>query len=172
MDPARLGCSHKTMINKRNIWLFYTIAAVIVLLDQLSKHWVMASFELYQRMPIMPLLDFTFVYNEGAAWSFLSDAGGWQRYLLTAISAVMSVALIVWIKRSDPTWLQRLSLAFILGGAVGNLYDRAVWGKVVDFILVYYQDWSYPVFNLADSAITVGAIMLFIDMFVNRESIN
>ncbi|NNL57287.1 MAG: lipoprotein signal peptidase [Pseudomonadales bacterium] len=149
----------------------YALALGIIVADQLSKYWVQLNFELYERMPLLPFLDFTLVYNKGAAWSFLSDAGGWQRWLFTAISLVVSVLLVVWIARVQRS--QRLllfALACILGGAVGNLVDRVMLGQVVDFVLVYYRDWYFPAFNLADSAITVGAGCMILDIFIGEDA--
>ena len=117
---------------------WYLLALFVVIADQLSKYWVQASFELYERLPLLSFLDFTLVYNEGAAWSFLSDAGGWQRWLFTAISLIVSVVLMVWIARLQGRQrLLLMALACILGGAIGNLIDRVMLGKVVDFVLVY-----------------------------------
>lgn len=144
----------------------YSVALLVIVLDQISKWWVQGHFELYERVAILPVFDFTLVYNEGAAWSFLSDAGGWQRWMFAAISAVVSVVITVWIARLDRRqWYLRIGLILILGGAVGNLIDRLLLGKVVDFILVYYNESYFPAFNLADSAITLGAGFLILDMF-------
>ena len=110
---------------------WYLLALIIITLDQLSKYWVQANFELYERLPLLSFLDFTLVYNEGAAWSFLSDAGGWQRWLFTAISLGVSVVLVVWMARLQGNQhLLLIALTFILGGAVGNLIDRVLLGKV------------------------------------------
>jgi signal peptidase II len=151
------------------LWFWYGLAIVVIIADQLTKLWIQQSFELYQRVALLPWLDFTLVYNKGAAWSFLSNAGGWQRWFFTVISTVISVVLIVWLQRVDrkqPYLLMALTL--ILGGAVGNLIDRVLLGKVVDFVLVYYDSWYFPAFNLADSAITVGAGFMILDMFIGR----
>ena len=117
------------------------------------------------------VLDWTLAYNTGAAFSFLAGASGWQRWLFTLIAVVVSVVLVVWLKRlkADETWLA-VGLALVLGGALGNLVDRVVFGHVVDFILVHWQSsWYFPAFNLADSAITVGAILLALDMFKSKK---
>lgn len=149
---------------------WYLLALAIVIFDQISKYVVQANFELYERLPLMPMLDFTLVYNEGAAWSFLSNAGGWQRWLFTAISSVVSVVLVIWLARvARQERMLCFSLAAILGGAIGNLIDRILLGKVVDFVLVYYRDWHFPAFNLADSAITIGAIAMLLDIFIGGE---
>ena len=119
-----------------------------------------------ERVNLLPILDFTLVYNKGAAWSFLSDAGGWQRWLFTAISSVVSIVLVIWIHRLVAIQkILLIALTFILAGAVGNLIDRIMLGKVVDFVLFYYDGHYFPAFNVADSAITLGAIMMLIDIF-------
>ncbi len=152
---------------------WYLLALIIITLDQLSKYWVQANFELYERLPLLSFLDFTLVYNEGAAWSFLSDAGGWQRWLFTAISLGVSVVLVVWMARLQGNQhLLLIALTFILGGAVGNLIDRVLLGKVVDFVLVYYRDWYFPAFNVADAAISLGAAFMLLDMFINRGDVD
>lgn len=151
-------------------YYWYALAIIIVLLDQLTKLWVQAEFDVWQRLNVLPVFDLTLVYNKGAAWSFLSNAGGWQRWFLTGISLVASVVLTVWIYRTPAR--QRLLLAaltFILGGAVGNLIDRALAGQVVDFLLFYYNDSYFPAFNLADSAITLGAFLMILDLFMERK---
>ena len=151
-------------------WGWYTLALCIVVADQLTKFCIQSSFVLYERVSLMPFLDFTLVYNEGAAWSFLSDAGGWQRWLFTALAGTISIVLVVWIHRLEHRQLYlKIALALILGGAIGNLVDRVLLGKVVDFVLVYYQSWFFPAFNLADSAITVGAGFMILDMFTANE---
>src|SRR5690606_13493175 len=110
------------------------------------------------------------LHNPGAAFSFLSNASGWQRWFFTGIAAVVSVMLIVWIARIAATKkLETFALAMILGGAVGNLYDRVQHGYVVDFIVVHYKDNYFPAFNLADSSITLGAILIILDLFLTRE---
>ena len=147
-------------------WAWYALAAVIIVLDQLSKYWVQVSFFEFERINLLPVLDFTLVYNKGAAWSFLSEAGGWQRWLFTAISAVVSVVLVIWIHRLVAVQkLLLIALTLILAGAVGNLIDRVLLGKVVDFVLFYYDGHYFPAFNLADSAITIGAIFMLADVF-------
>ena len=147
-------------------WAWYALAAVIIVLDQLSKYWVQVSFFEFERINLLPILDFTLVYNKGAAWSFLSDAGGWQRWLFTGISSVVSIVLVIWIHRLVAVQkLLLIALTLILAGAVGNLIDRVLIGKVVDFVLFYYDGHYFPAFNVADSAITIGAIFMLADVF-------
>lgn len=152
-------------------WFWYAIAAVIVLLDQASKYAIEAAFEYGETKVFTSFFNFTLAYNTGAAFSFLADAGGWQRWFFGVIAIVASVLLTVWIARVAATNVREaFALAFILGGAVGNLYDRIVHGHVVDFIVVHYQDNYWPAFNLADSAITLGAAVLIIDMLLVKET--
>jgi signal peptidase II len=152
-------------------WLWLT--ALVFVVDQTSKWFFETELSLYQRIVVIPdLFSWTLAYNTGAAFSFLADSSGWQRWLFALIAIVVSGVLVVWLKRLKPgeTWLA-IALALVLGGALGNLYDRIVLGHVVDFILVHWQDrWRFPAFNVADSAITVGAIMLALDMFKSKKS--
>lgn len=145
-------------------WLSLTITAV--LLDHLTK-WLATHYLSYASpVPVLPFLNWTLLHNYGAAFSFLSDAGGWQRYMFTGLAAVVSVGLLIWLLRL-PKQLIVLpaAIALILGGAIGNLIDRVLLGYVVDFVHVYYQNYHFPAFNIADSAITLGTILLLIDTF-------
>jgi len=154
-----------------NLLTRYGIAAIVVILDQITKVWVDNSLKLYDQIPVMPSFNITLAYNEGAAFSFLSDAGGWQRWFFIGISVIVSVCLIVWLYRMtrEEKWLS-LCIALILGGAIGNnLIDRVIYGHVVDFIQVFYKDWYFPSFNVADAAITVGTILLLILTFFEKN---
>lgn len=146
------------------------IAVLIVLLDQWTKHLATVNLVYNQPVEVLPVFDLTLRHNTGAAFSMFADAGGWQRWMLGGISFVVSLMLLVWIARlrSDEKLLLA-SLSAILGGAVGNLWDRIELGYVVDFIAVHYQGSYFPAFNIADSAITVGAGLMILDMFLNRE---
>lgn len=149
---------------------WYLIAAIIVVLDQVSKHAIEAAFEYGETKIFTSFFNFTLAYNPGAAFSFLAGAGGWQRWFFAIIAIAASVMLTVWIARvARYKPREAFALAFILGGALGNLYDRIVLGHVVDFIVVHYQDNYFPAFNLADSAITLGAAVLIIDMLFSKE---
>ncbi len=142
------------------IWL----AIVVVILDQISKYVASTSLEMYQPIAVMPMFNWTLMHNTGAAFSFLADAGGWQRWFFATIAVVVSVVIVLWIKRLEEheKW-QAIALALILGGAIGNVIDRISLGYVVDFIQVYYQKWYWPAFNIADSAIFIGVGMIIID---------
>jgi signal peptidase II len=145
-------------------WLW--LSALVLVLDQISKYYIAQSFTLYESIQLFPGLNFTYVHNTGAAFSFLSDAGGWQRWLFIVLSSGVSIRLILWIKSLPVTWRWlAAALALVLGGAIGNLVDRVLYGYVIDFIDVYYQGWHWPAFNIADSAISIGVVMLIIDTF-------
>ncbi|GAB3092346.1 lipoprotein signal peptidase [Aestuariicella hydrocarbonica] len=154
------------MTVNKSVWKWYGLAALIIVLDQLSKNWVSENFTYGVPWVITDFFNFTLLHNKGAAFSFLSDAGGWQRWFFGAVAAVVSCVLVWWMARLDASkrW-ELMALALVLGGAIGNLYDRAVLGYVVDFIVVHYRDHFWPAFNLADSAICVGAGMLIVDSF-------
>ncbi|UST84287.1 signal peptidase II [Pseudomonas siliginis] len=152
-------------------WLWLSLLVLVI--DQASKFYFEARLEMFQQIVIIPdLFSWTLAYNTGAAFSFLADSSGWQRWLFALIAIVVSAVLVVWLKRlgRNDTWLA-VALALVLGGALGNLYDRIALGHVIDFILVHWQNrWYFPAFNIADSAITVGAIMLALDMFKSKKT--
>lgn len=143
-------------------WL--PLALLVVALDQLSKQWIVANFVLYQPRPILPFFSLMHARNEGAAFSFLHDAGGWQQWFFIAVAGLVSGAILLWLLRLPRSahW-QRVALLLILGGALGNLWDRLTLGYVIDFLLFHYEAHAFPVFNVADSAITAGATMLILD---------
>lgn len=152
-------------------WPWLILVLVVIVIDQVSKYWASVDLSPYHPQPIIPMLNFTLAYNSGAAFSFLSKAGEWHRWFFVIFSFVMSVILTIWITRLPSTArLQILSLSLILGGAIGNLIDRAYWGFVIDFIDTYYKHYHWPVFNLADSAICIGAFLLLIDLCKNHRS--
>lgn len=152
-------------------WLWLSL--VVIAVDQISKHWFVANFNLYEQMVVIPdMFSWTLAYNRGAAFSFLANETGWQRWFFAVIALAVSVVLVVWLKRlkANEGWLA-IALALVLGGAIGNLYDRVVLGYVVDFILVHWKtEWYFPAFNIADSAITLGAMMLIVDMFRGNQA--
>ncbi len=147
----------------------YLLSLTIVIFDQISKGIAERYLLLHHPVSVMPSFNWTLMYNEGAAFSFLSDAGGWQRWFLSVLSLIVSAIFVVWIyrlKNKQPGLLVALSL--ILGGAIGNLIDRIATGRVVDFIQWYYADYYWPAFNIADSAICVGAVLLLIFSFLDQ----
>ncbi|QMV64590.1 signal peptidase II [Pseudomonas berkeleyensis] len=152
-------------------WLLLSVLILVV--DRVTKDFFEGSLNMYQRIQVIPdYFDWTLAYNTGAAFSFLADADGWQRWFFAAIAIVVSVVLVIWLKRlKRHETLLAVALAMVLGGALGNLYDRVVLGHVVDFILVHWQNrWYFPAFNLADTFITIGAILLALDMFKSDKS--
>jgi signal peptidase II len=144
-------------------WLLLSTA--IVVLDQVTKMLVIENMTLYQRVQITSFFDLVRLHNTGAAFSFLADASGWQNWLFTGIAVVVSVGILYWLVTLPAKDRRTLAmgLALVLGGAVGNVIDRSFYGYVVDFILLHYQEWSYPAFNIADSAITCGVILILYD---------
>ncbi len=140
-----------------------SIITAVIVLDQLTKYWAEHHLTLRIADPVIAFLNWTLVYNKGAAFSFLSDASGWQRWFFISLSTVVCSILLVWIHRlPHKITLTAVALALVLGGAFGNLIDRIRLGHVIDFIDMYYQQWHWPAFNIADSAITIGAILLAI----------
>ncbi len=148
---------------------WYGLALFIFVLDQASKYIAQTNLSYGEVIAVMPGFNWTLLYNTGAAFSFLAEAGGWQRWFFIILTLVIAVVLIIWIARIAKTqiWLPT-ALALVLGGAFGNLYDRILLGHVVDFIQWYYQQWYWPAFNIADAAICTGGAMLILDGWVNK----
>lgn len=143
-------------------WLW--LSALVIILDQASKQMVVATMHLYQSIAVTSFFNLTYVHNTGAAFSFLSDAGGWQRWFFSVLALTISIVLIVWLYRLKKNeTLLAISLALILGGAFGNLIDRVLFGYVIDFLDVYYQSWHWPAFNVADSAISLGVMLMLLE---------
>jgi signal peptidase II len=149
------------------IWAW--LSAFVVALDQFVKWYVVDSFGLYEILPVGPFLDLTRLHNEGAAFGILAGAGGWQRWFFLVLAGAIAVAIVFWL-RSMPArgqeWLA-IGLALILGGAVGNAWDRFIDGYVVDYLHFHWGDAYFPAFNVADIGITTGAIMLIIDALLD-----
>ena len=154
-------------------WLWLSVLTIV--LDQLTKIIAEAELLLHQPIAIFPGFNFTLMYNKGAAFSFLSEAGGWQRIFFVGLSTAVSIFLFFWLKQISSDVKQKdnkviqIAIAFILGGAIGNLIDRAMTGEVVDFIQVYYSTYYFPAFNIADSAITLGAGLLILDTILESK---
>lgn len=147
-----------------------TIIVLIVGLDQLTKYLGKIWLPYAEIIQVFPGFDLLRVHNAGAAFSFLNDAGGWQRWILAGVSLLVSLGIAIWLWRLPRKQvLLSLALSLILAGAVGNLIDRVLWGFVVDFISVYYAQWRFATFNVADAAISIGAALLILDVFLNRE---
>jgi len=142
------------------LWL----SSLVIVLDQASKWFMVSWLSLYETLAVMPCFNLTMAHNYGAAFSFLSQAGGWQKWFFIGLASTISVVLVVWIKGLKPqAKLEAISLSLILGGAIGNVMDRFYYGYVIDFIDVYYNSYHWPAFNVADSAIVVGGVLLVID---------
>lgn len=168
-EPEKSGVMRDLIMTTGLRWLWLTV--LIIGADQVSKYWAVSELVLHQPVPILPSLNLMLAYNRGAAFSFLSSASGWQRWFFVVLALAVSVVLIVWLRRlTAGQRLHSCALALILGGALGNVWDRFVVGYVVDFIDVYYHTWHWPVFNIADAAITVGAVLLIIDTIKGTET--
>ncbi|MFP5459959.1 MAG: signal peptidase II [Gammaproteobacteria bacterium] len=160
--PASLPVTGKAPPKGLAGWL--SLAALVIVLDQLTKWLVLDSFAFAERRPVIPgFFDLTLVYNTGAAFSFLAGAGGWQRWFFVGIGVAASLFIVHLLRRHGEQRPFALALTLILGGALGNVIDRLVHGKVVDFLLVHWRDLYWPAFNVADSAITVGAVLMVVD---------
>ncbi|MDX8129654.1 signal peptidase II [Methylomonas sp. OY6] len=153
-------------------WLW--ISAVTLVLDQASKLAVDGSMQLFESIPLLPYFNLTYVHNTGAAFSFLAQAGGWQRWLFAGLAVVMSSIIAVWLYRlKKHETLMAVALSLVLGGAIGNLIDRVAYGYVIDFLDVYYRNWHWPAFNIADSAICVGVGLMLLESFgVGRKTVD
>jgi signal peptidase II len=151
-----------------NKW--FGISALIIVLDQVTKYAASHMLIMHEPVAILPFFNFTLMHNTGAAFSFLADQGGWQRWFFAVLALGVSIVLAVWLTRlkAHESWLA-LALSLVLGGAIGNLIDRVYYGYVIDFIDVYYNTSHWPAFNIADSAICIGAVMLVIDTFRSKE---
>lgn len=160
--PDALKAASQSLNWRRLHWLW--IALAVLLLDQWTKGLVAGSLRLYEQIELLPFFNITLAYNEGAAFSFLAGAGGWQRWFFSIVAVVASVVILVWLLRGRDGPVVATALSLILGGALGNLWDRIALGHVVDFLDFHWAGWHFPAFNVADSAITVGAALIIIDM--------
>ncbi|HEY8353381.1 MAG TPA: signal peptidase II [Methylophilaceae bacterium] len=149
-------------------WL--ALAAAVIALDLYTKHLVLQSFEYGEHLRITAFFDLVRYHNEGAAFSFLANAGGWQQFLFSAIAAVVSIVILYLLRKHRTEKSFCFALALVLGGALGNLHDRLTLGYVVDFLFFHYQSWYWPAFNVADSAICCGVVLLLLDSFKKPRS--
>lgn len=160
-----------TFFKQPSLIVLFSLIGLVIGFDQLTKYLASSTLLYSEPVYILPVLNWTLLHNYGAAFSFLSDQGGWQRWFFTGISMVASACFLYWLLRlPKAAWLTRYSLAFIIGGALGNLVDRMYFGYVIDFISVHWQNHYFPAFNLADSAITFGAFLMILDMLLNPEN--
>jgi len=150
-------------------WLWLTLVWLIA--DQVSKHLVVSNFELFQSVNVLPFFNLTYVHNPGAAFSFLADQDGWQRWFFTAVAAIASIVFTVWLAKTPKAQtMLNIAFALMLSGALGNLIDRVLFGYVIDFLDFYVGNKHWPAFNVADSMIFIGAALMIIDSFKNEES--
>lgn len=178
-----------TLVNVKQKSPYLLAAVIIFVLDQISKNWAVSGLVYSEVNEFLPFFNFTLLHNYGAAFSFLNDAGGWQRWFFTIVATTISIVLVVWIIRLERTKkIELFGLAFVLGGAVGNLYDRVLLGYVVDFIDWFYpasqsclpffyarldlQTCHWPAFNIADASILLGVLLLLIDTFFAKDKQN
>jgi signal peptidase II len=161
MPNFRLFCSKHT-------WLLLGIALVVFFADQITKLWITNHYQYGASEAITSFFNLVRVHNFGAAFSLLNNEGGWQRWGFSIFAIIVSLVILVWITRLSPQQkLEGLALALILGGALGNLYDRITLGYVVDFLDFHWSSRHFPAFNIADSAISIGAVLILIDSFLN-----
>ncbi len=145
------------------VWRWLGVALIILMLDQLTKIAVVGAFQLGETLPITSFFNLVRVHNPGAAFSFLADAGGWQRWFFTGLGVLAAGVMVYLLRMHAGQTLFCLALSLLLGGAVGNVIDRLLYSYVIDFLDFYYDTWHFPAFNVADSAITVGAGLLILD---------
>lgn len=152
-------------------WLWLSLA--VVALDQWTKSLIVRAFQEGGRLVVLPVFDIVRLHNEGAAFSMLSNASGWQRWFFMGLSIAVSVGILVWLSKLPARGHQMLAagLALVLGGALGNVIDRVVWGHVIDFIHLHWNEHYFPAFNVADSAITVGAALLILDNLLDYRRV-
>ena len=150
------------------VWLWLSV--VVFIADQLTKFWATEALTLYVPEKVTGFLNWTLLHNEGIAFSLLADQPGWQRWFILIMASAIVIWLLIWLFNSPRSHkLHNISLALVIGGALGNIYDRAVLGYVVDFIQLHYNDYYWPAFNVADSAISVGAVFLIIDTLFRKQ---
>ena len=158
------------MLNNSPAQRWYLLAAAVVVVDQLTKWAIVATFKRGEVLPVTDFFNLLLTYNKGAAFSFLAGAGGWQRWALSGLALVLSAVLVVWIARTASRWLEALPLALILGGALGNVIDRLRIGGVVDFLDLHWGGYHWPAFNVADIAISSGAVIILLAVIFDKES--
>jgi signal peptidase II len=162
---VRAGAARRTLVAAASGWRWLPLSVAVIVADRVVKIWITHHFAPLERVHVLKVLDIILTYNTGAAFSFLADASGWQRWLFVLLALGVSVALIVWMRRLDARihGLLACGLALIVGGALGNMIDRVATGRVVDFVHVHWGAHYFPAFNIADSAITIGAALLLLD---------
>jgi signal peptidase II len=154
---------HTFIRNTTSYWVWLSIAALVLIADQFTKVLIVSTYQLGEGFPVTDFFNIVRVHNEGAAFSFLATAGGWQRWFFTGLGVVATFFMVWMLKKHPGQKLFGLAIACILGGAIGNVIDRVLYGYVVDFLDFYYAGIHFPAFNVADSGITVGAACLILD---------
>jgi signal peptidase II len=149
--------------------IWFGLAALVIGLDQATKLWVLAAFRPHEALEVLPFFNLVLVFNAGAAFSFLAGAGGWQKWFFVALALGISAWIVVMLRRHAGDTLQSFALALVMGGALGNVIDRLRFGAVVDFLDFHVAGWHWPAFNVADSAITVGVLLLVLHSFIHKE---
>ncbi len=169
-NPATSPESGANPTRARLKWLWLSLG--VILLDQAAKQVAEALLIPHQPVSVLPFFDWYLTYNTGAAFSILAEAGGWQRWFFTGIAVVVSIVIVQWLTRlEDDEWLTALSLTLILGGAIGNAIDRIYLGHVIDYIQVWLGSYPFPAFNVADAAISVGAVLLILASFIGGKPV-
>lgn len=174
-QASELAQDRRRVPSEANGWRWLPLAIGVIVLDQATKAWMVQHFRIYESVHLLPVLDITLMFNTGAAFSFLSDASGWQKWLFVMLALGVGAAILGWLRRlkSRSQALLCCSLTLILGGALGNVIDRLRIGHVVDFISAHWgREHYFPAFNVADSAITIGAILLLLDAWRESRSAN
>lgn len=162
--PNKIGLKNSGLV-----WLW--VSLLVVLLDQITKTWALVVLNPYEPVAILPMFNFMLAFNPGAAFSFLGDQDGWQRWFFIALAWGVSLALLIWLRKVERTQRRLiLGLTLVLGGAIGNVIDRMVYHHVVDFLDFYWGAWHYPTFNVADIAISVGAVLLIWDAWKSDKA--
>ncbi|CAM4058135.1 signal peptidase II [Bordetella tumulicola] len=160
-QPGQPSEHHPKPAPRLGHWL--TLALLLIVLDQVTKLYFDSAYTYGQRVNVLPIFDFTLMYNRGAAFSFLASEGGWQRWFFTVLGIVAAIVIVWMLRRHTAQPRFSLALTLILSGALGNVIDRVAYGHVIDFLLFYWKDWYYPAFNVADICITCGAVLLVLD---------
>jgi len=156
---------------KQSGWRLLWITLVVIALDQITKQWILSELPLFGRIEVLPFFDIIHVRNYGAAFSFLSEQSGWQRWFFTALALIISTILLVLMRRQSASmWRLNLAYALVIGGALGNVLDRLQHGFVVDFLDFYVRDYHWPAFNVADMAIVIGAGVMILDSFLTPDT--
>jgi signal peptidase II len=157
-----------TATPKRGSLPYLALSVAVVALDQLTKFLIERHLAVFESVSVLPVLEITRLHNTGAAFSFLADEAGWQRWLFTALAIIVSIVLVLWLRRIDArARVLATAVALILGGAIGNVIDRVRLGHVIDFIYAHWDRHYFPAFNVADSAICVGAGLLLLDTWLS-----